>query len=932
VRPAARGRVDAFELQAASRARRRRLLALFALSVAAVVAGVVVGMRLGWDLVLPPERRPRFYDAVNLMVPLLLVVGGALVESAALRAGGSAGLVDRLGARRLDATRPLERRLRNCVEEMAIASGLPPPDTRLMESDAINAMAVGWSASDAALVFTRGALERLTRAELQGVVAHELGHVAAGDMRLNTQLLGWVWGLELLWRLGLALVWSRTRTRRALGGLALGGRGAAPVRGRPGLGGGAPLEGRRRPRGRVPGRRARAAVDARPRRHRRGAATHQGAGRRRAGHRWPDGRRLLALLARRAGGSAAGWRGAAGWTRTRRWTSASAASMGERCGAASRAAAGRTGARRCRRRRPPGRGRRDDDRLERGRLGVARPRRLGHGRGRARARSRTRAPAPAGPTGRLGLGPAASALLDRPQGALALLAALLEPEARRAPSGSPSRAVPSTIRCARPGAPRSPGCAAPAARRGAWRCSSWRAHACARWIPRHAGGCSWRWSARPTPTGGSRPWKPPCCSWCASGWIRRRPAGDRPARSGVRREAAAAAAVCATLLDDTPAAPRPRGRPTPARCARRSGCWTRCPCWPSRPWCAAGSGASPVRRRPGPPRTFPRAVRRDRLSGAHAAGRGARPGAGACRRTRLASGHEDELRRAAAERCRRRHGRRRDQRRRPRSRRPGLGGRSPGVGCLDLDEAARWLEARLGVAADAGGVHDGFGTRNRLLSLGDDLYLEVLAPDPAQARPARPRLFGLDEPSTRERLARGPALLHWVVRAPTPVALDALAAGPLAEAVGPVVPMRRGELAWRIALRDDGARPPGGLPTPIDWGVAAHPCTRLPDRGWRLERLAIEVDAPAARWLRARLDDPRVALAAGSSHAGRRPRAGAARGAAFGRRARRRAGLTGRRAMLPRAAGRTRARGRGACRGADTYAARLLHPARGRPS
>lgn len=60
------------------------------------------------------------------------------------------------------------------------------------------------------------------------------------------------------------------------------------------------------------------------------------------------------------------------------------------------------------------------------------------------------------------------------------------------------------------------------------------------------------------------------------------------------------------------------------------------------------------------------------------------------------------------------------------------------VAAVDLAGGARWIEERLGVALDAGGRHEVFGTHNRVLSLGPERYLEVIAVDPEAPPPARP--------------------------------------------------------------------------------------------------------------------------------------------------------------------------------------------------
>ena len=80
---------------------------------------------------------------------------------------------------------PFERRLRHVVEEMALASGTPVPRVYLMADEAgINAFAAGNSLQDAVVAVTRGALTRLTRDELQGVVAHEFSHILNGGLTL----------------------------------------------------------------------------------------------------------------------------------------------------------------------------------------------------------------------------------------------------------------------------------------------------------------------------------------------------------------------------------------------------------------------------------------------------------------------------------------------------------------------------------------------------------------------------------------------------------------------------------------------------------------------------------------------------------------------------------------------------------------------------
>src|SRR5690606_7299244 len=102
-----------------------------------------------------------------------------------------------------DTRDPALRRLRNVVEEVAIASGVPVPRLFVLEQEAgINAFAAGYGTADAAIAVTRGALDRLNRDELQAVIAHEFSHILNGDMRLNIRLMGVLFGIMMLSLIG----------------------------------------------------------------------------------------------------------------------------------------------------------------------------------------------------------------------------------------------------------------------------------------------------------------------------------------------------------------------------------------------------------------------------------------------------------------------------------------------------------------------------------------------------------------------------------------------------------------------------------------------------------------------------------------------------------------------------------------------------------
>ncbi len=169
------------------------------------------------------------------------------------------------------------------------------------------------------------------------------------------------------------------------------------------------------------------------------------------------------------------------------------------------------------------------------------------------------------------------------------------------------------------------------------------------------------------------------------------------------------------------------------------------------------------------------------------------------------------------------------------------------------------VERALAVAFAGGGKHAAMGTHNRLLGLGD-LYLEVIAVDPAADAPARPRWFDLD------RFAGPTRLTNWVARCDDLEA--ALAMCP--PGIGRPVQFERGPYRWRMAVPDDGQLPfDGCFPALIQWQGPAHPVQVLPQTGLHLGRF--DIVHPQADALRAALapllNDPRISFSHGAEKA-----------------------------------------------------------------
>lgn len=209
-----------FQDQIAARKRTKYLIASFFVSLAAVVVSIyallwgifsVGASRAGDSL---PFFSLKLFAEVALGVSVIVLLG-SLWKTLQLRSGGAV-VARSLGGVLLDpnSRAPRERKVLNVVEEMSIASGIPVPAVYLLPEPGINAFAAGWTVDDAVIGVTEGAIEVLSRDELQGVIAHEFSHIFHGDMRLNLRLMGWIHGIVIISLLGYWILRSSARGAR----------------------------------------------------------------------------------------------------------------------------------------------------------------------------------------------------------------------------------------------------------------------------------------------------------------------------------------------------------------------------------------------------------------------------------------------------------------------------------------------------------------------------------------------------------------------------------------------------------------------------------------------------------------------------------------------------------------------------------------------
>ena len=224
-----------FEAQDKARRNTLWLIVLFVLAVAGLILltnffllSILVYVKTK-QIVVSPEMLYYYYSWKEFTIVsvgvCLLILGGSSYKALSLSGGGPT-VAEMLGGRLVShATTDLQQRqLLNVVEEMAIAAGMPIPQVYLLSDTSINAFAAGVSPANAVIGITEGTLRRLSREELQGVIAHEFSHIANGDMRLNIRLIGMLHGILLIGLIGYFLVRSLRfagRSRSSKGGAGL---------------------------------------------------------------------------------------------------------------------------------------------------------------------------------------------------------------------------------------------------------------------------------------------------------------------------------------------------------------------------------------------------------------------------------------------------------------------------------------------------------------------------------------------------------------------------------------------------------------------------------------------------------------------------------------------------------------------------------------
>ncbi|MBF0415791.1 MAG: M48 family metalloprotease [Magnetococcales bacterium] len=216
-----------FDRQALARRRTIQIILLLPLSLMSVVAAfhalyfMYTIFSMQWVFLENPIASPYRPERIKLVYFLAAaVILFGMVRAWLHLSPGGVAVAKRLGGRLADPHSTLrgEKRWIDVVEEMALAARIPTPGIYILDQqNSINAFAAGHTPEDAVVAITRGGLEWLTRDELQGIAAHEIGHIVNGDSRLNMRIMILLAGVQILPVAGKALVEKSYRNLETAG-------------------------------------------------------------------------------------------------------------------------------------------------------------------------------------------------------------------------------------------------------------------------------------------------------------------------------------------------------------------------------------------------------------------------------------------------------------------------------------------------------------------------------------------------------------------------------------------------------------------------------------------------------------------------------------------------------------------------------------------
>ena len=158
------------------------------------------------------------FDSVNTIstiavgVTITLAVIWAIVSWFA----GDHIVLDSAGAREI--SRSTHPEIYVLVENLTIATGLPLPRIYIMDDDSLNAFATGRDPEHASLALTRGIINKLNKAELEGVIGHELGHIANRDIRLTMLVATYIGAITLFGQILIRWAASSSRNKNGRNG------------------------------------------------------------------------------------------------------------------------------------------------------------------------------------------------------------------------------------------------------------------------------------------------------------------------------------------------------------------------------------------------------------------------------------------------------------------------------------------------------------------------------------------------------------------------------------------------------------------------------------------------------------------------------------------------------------------------------------------